>query len=132
MVGWLRVVKRQMALKKVVYIQERLVRFRHFRLWRGLTIIKRNMHWCQRRALHALRHFIQGTAMINRERWGHIVYEWRRWQAASYISHWYGGASARKWYLRYLKAAYRVKDEILRRLGKEVRGTYFRTTPFLE
>ncbi|GMH72392.1 hypothetical protein TrST_g13256 [Triparma strigata] len=120
MVGWLRVVKRQMALKRVVYIQERLVRFRHFRLWRGLTIIKRNMHWCQKRALYAIKSFLSGAVLKNRERWEMIVWKWKEWTAASYIAHWYRGASCRKWYLRYVKAAHRVKDEIMRRLGGEV------------
>ena len=115
MVGWLRVVKRQMALKKVVYIQERLVRFRHFRLWRGLTIIKRNMHWCQRRALHAWLHYVKGTATLNRDRWEHICYELKKLWAAKYIQWWFRGVSTRRWYQAYLKAAYRVKDEIMRR-----------------
>ncbi|GMH65456.1 hypothetical protein TL16_g04203 [Triparma laevis f. inornata] len=120
MVGWLRVVKRQMALKRVVYIQERLVRFRHFRLWRGLTIIKRNMHWCQKRALYALKSFLSGAVLKNRERWELIVWKWKEWTAASYIAYWYRGASCRKWYLAYIKAAYRIKDEIMRRLGGSV------------
>ena len=120
MVGWLRVVKRQMALKKVVYIQERLVRFRHLRLWRGLTIIKRNIFWCQRRALHAIKHYITGTTLMIRDKWEHIVYELKRFWAANYIKWWYKGVSTRRWYKRYLKAAYRVKDEIMRRLGQEV------------
>ena len=68
-VGWQRVVVRQMALKSVVYIQERVVRMRHFRLWRGLTIIKRNMFWCMRRALHAMKHYICGAAVEVRDRW---------------------------------------------------------------
>jgi len=40
--------------------------------------------------------------------------------AANYIKYWYKGVSIRKWYLRYTKAAFTVKDEIMRRLGKEV------------
>ncbi len=117
--SWRRVIERQLALKKVVYIQERLVRFRHFRLWRGLTIIRRNMFWAQRRALYAIKHYLAGTATLNRDRWENIVYLARRLWARRYIWHWYEGAATRKWYLRYIKAAARVKDEILRRLGKE-------------
>jgi hypothetical protein len=95
--GWRRVVERQMVLKKVVYIQERVVRMRHFRLWRGLTIIKRNMFWCQRRALHAIKHFLAGTATIVRDKWERITISLKMLWASNFIKHWCARrASARK------------------------------------
>ena len=36
------------------------------------------------------------------------------------IQTWYRCKSVRRWFLRFLKAARRVKDEIMRRLGKSV------------
>ena len=42
--------------------------------------------------------------------------------AANFIILWYKGAAVRKWYARYIKAAARLKDEIMRRSpgGKKV------------
>jgi len=121
-VGWRRVVMRQMALKRVVYYQERLVRRRHYNLWWGLTLIKRNMLWCMRRALNAIKNYMAGNVSKNRDRWEYIVYGCKRWMCSLRIQTWYRCRSVRAWYLLYVKSAKRVKDEIIRRLGGEVRN----------